>query len=42
MIFGHEEPENGPEGTALENSLNFLEKMFLKNEIKSDDLSIRG
>ena len=40
MIFGHEAPECGAEGTVLEHFRNFSENLFLRNEIKSENSRI--
>ena len=41
-IFGREAPENGAEGAVLENFSNFFEKLFLTNDIKSENLDTLG
>ena len=40
--FGRKMPEFGAKGAVLENFSNFLEKLFLKNAIKSKNLDVWG
>ena len=40
--FRREAPENGAESAVLENFTDFSENLFIKNEIKSENLGVWG
>ena len=40
--FRREAPENGAEGVVLEYFCDFSENLFLKNEIKCENLGVWG
>ena len=42
QAFGREAPKFGAEGVVLENFNDFSENLFLKNEIKSENLGVWG